>query len=140
MDPALLTLAGTAGTALVQALTTDAWETARHAIVSLWQRHQPAEAESVSASLDRTRRRLTGARPEQAEEIASQSADMWRGQLRDLLFDVPAAADDLREVVRRELAPLGGSGQQHTRDIKQSATVKGGISIQAGHDANVNLG
>lgn len=139
MDPALITLAGTAGTALVQALTTDGWEGVKRAIVGLWQRHQPAEAEVVSASLDSTRRRLAGSRPEQAEEIIRQSEDLWRAQLKALLLEVPGAADDLRDVVENKLASLGGSGSQHTRDIRQSATVKGGMSIQAGHDANVNL-
>jgi hypothetical protein len=82
---------------------------------------------------------LAGSRPEQTEEIISQSVDMWRGQLRTLLFEVPGAADDLRDVVQQSLVPLAGSGSRNTRDIKQSATVKGGISIQAGHDADVNL-
>lgn len=60
MDPIVLS----AGTALVGAIATDTWERARAAVVALWRRARPDQADVIDEELAESRRLLLTAREE----------------------------------------------------------------------------
>ena len=51
MDAELVTLASTAASTIVTLLATDAWEKARSAVGTFWQRMHPASARAIEAEL-----------------------------------------------------------------------------------------
>ena len=57
MDPFVLA----AGTALIGAMATDAWQQTRAAVVAWWRRAHPGRADTVGAELDTARAQVLGA-------------------------------------------------------------------------------
>ncbi|WP_198156338.1 hypothetical protein [Thermobifida cellulosilytica] len=93
MDGAELAAAGAA--ALVQAMTTAAWETVRERAAALFGRGRPA----AEAELDQTREELV-----ERESTAEEAVAEWRPKLRRLLKHHPDAAAELRALLD-DLAP-----------------------------------
>jgi hypothetical protein len=140
MEPVLTTLVLSAAGIVVKTVTTDGYELVRNAILKLWRRHQPDEAEKIGRTLDTTRAELAKAAEIDAAEAARGFDAEWQTYFKVLLRDHPEAADDVREVVE-ELTPLVVNNSQSAGSIKQIAKVQGGISIQAGNSvSNVNIG
>lgn len=141
MEPVLVTLAASAGSTLVRALTTESYEAVKKAVLGLWRRHAPAHAEVIEESLENTHAELASATADQAARVAQEMDAEWLVHFRTLLRSHPDAADDVQQVVD-DLAPLIAGGSQSARDITQTAHVQGGgISIQAGNNVgNVVIG
>jgi hypothetical protein len=106
MDPIVLA----AGTALVGAIATDAWQQVKEAITGAWRRAHPGNAglvsaELVSAELDTLREQVLRARSsgDQGTEHALEGA--WQLRLQELVRASPAAAADLREILNQVLTP-----------------------------------
>ncbi|MGH4029854.1 tetratricopeptide repeat protein [Actinomycetota bacterium Odt1-20B] len=91
MDAELAALAAAGGSALVRAAATDAWVTLRDRVAELFGRNQ--ELEGV---LDQSREALLA--PEDSH--ARYAEGELTGELRRLLADNPAAADELRALVK----------------------------------------
>ncbi|RZU18290.1 hypothetical protein [Streptomyces sp. BK239] len=118
MDPeALNDLVQTGGAAIVAAMVTDAWQTARVRTVRLFQRggRDPRE---IEAQLDRSVARVTR---EGTEAARVGQVTRWRDDLEDLLSEYPDAADDLRALVREVDAQLPRVQQQLVQTITASA-------------------
>ncbi|MFF7779013.1 hypothetical protein ACFZCG_31895 [Streptomyces tanashiensis] len=91
MDP--ITVAGLAGTALVGAMATDAWQQTRDGVVALWRRVHPERAEDVGAELTQ----LHTIVDDQQRNVAVDTAlaQLWQLRLRDLLLADPALTTEL---------------------------------------------
>lgn len=103
MDP--VTLAATAGSALVGAMATDTWAKARDAIVGMWRRGRPDRAPSVERELEQLRRQTVDAHDQQDHLGQEALVTQWQERLAELLADAPDLADELDRVHREVLAP-----------------------------------
>jgi hypothetical protein len=97
---ALMALASLAGTTVVAAATTDAWEAARHKFVQLLGRGDPKREQLAGGRLEETRKLLTGAKDAELEQTRTKLAERWADRLADLL------EEDLRTVVEEIQAQL----------------------------------
>ncbi|GAA3170395.1 MULTISPECIES: hypothetical protein [Streptomyces] len=134
MDPEIATLAGSAGTALVGALATDAWHGVRDRVLALWQRTRPEQAPGVAGDLDGTREELLAA-PEGAgrDAVAAESGTEWQVRLRRLLTAHPELAGELRALVA-DLTPPEAPAPA----VTQHATASGDARVyQAGRDMRI---
>lgn len=137
MDAELATLATTAGSALLNALTTDLWRQAQASVGALWRRASPARADTVEADLTETRTLLLTA-PE--SEAARLSAEQWSLHFRLLIATHPELVDELRRVLAEELEPLTApSTPRNTTSTTLNATVSGhGRVYQSAGDQTIN--
>jgi hypothetical protein len=108
MDPIVLA----AGTALVGAMATDAWEQVREAITSLWHRAHKKHAGGVGAEVDELRRMVLQARAagDSGTERALEGA--WQLKLQGLLRADPGLASELRRVLDHVLTPALPSAER----------------------------
>ncbi|MEU7912780.1 hypothetical protein [Microbispora bryophytorum] len=138
MDPLVLA----AATAMVTAMTTEAWQQARDAVVALWRRVHPERIPAVEAELEETRAEVVAARQTGDRQAEQDLVDDWQRKLRRLLAADPRLGDELRRVLDQELAPLLPAAEQsHVRDISMTATAYGhGRVFQAGRDQHINEG
>jgi hypothetical protein len=101
MDPVVLT----AGTALIAAMTTDAWQQARTAAVDWWRRMRPAQVDQAQTDLDVDRTRVLVARQEADQDTEEAVVGAWRLRLHDLVGSDPAMIKSLRELLENHLQP-----------------------------------
>jgi hypothetical protein len=136
MDPVLVA----AGTAVVGAMATDAWQQARAAVVGLWRRAGSAEAEAVEDELAQVRVQVLAARADQDDDAEQVLVSVWRLRLRDLVRRDPALAADLRRVLDEELLPaLDAPDRERTRAVLMNATASGhGRVYQSAGDQHIN--
>lgn len=67
-----------AGTALVQAIATDAWQHVKQAVTGLWRRVRPAHADQVADELDKLRSQMLQARAAGTNSGVSQASGTCR--------------------------------------------------------------
>jgi hypothetical protein len=138
MDPA--TLAAATATGLIAALTTDAWEQTRSALVSLWRRVHPNRAEAISEELAEVRQEALEAR-RQGDAVAEQglTAD-WQRRLRRLLDIDPQIAIELQNILEGVISPtINDADQRRIAQIVMNANATGhGRVYQAGRDLHVS--
>jgi hypothetical protein len=135
MDPIVMA----AGTALVGAMATDAWEQARAGMVALWRRVHPDNADVVEAELAEVRTEVLTAREADDADTEQALVGSWQVRLQQLLRADPALAGELRRVLDEELTPVLTAGEQ-TRigSIMMTATASGqGRVYQAGRDQHI---
>ena len=101
MDPIVVAF----GTALVGAMATEVWQQARGAVVALWRRVCPQQADTVAADLEGLRGQVLDARHAGRTEIERALIGVWQGRVQQLLLDEPAAAAELRHVLDDTLTP-----------------------------------
>jgi hypothetical protein len=101
MDPIVMA----AGTAVVSAMATGAWEQARDAMVAWWREVHPRHAEDVGAELEATRSQALAARDRGDEETEQALAGSWRLRLQRLLETDPTLDSELRRLVEEHLTP-----------------------------------
>ena len=135
MEPLMVT----AATALVTAMTTDAWQKARAAAVALWQRARPDQAEAVADDLGELREQAVAAKQSGDADAERELADSWQVRLRQLLRDDPALAGELKRVLDEVLAPIAGETEQTwITSTGMHATASGESAIyQAGRDQHI---
>ena len=122
MDTELAELSTAAATALVQSLTTDGWRATRDAVVSLWRRMPPEQADAVDADLTQHRGLLIAGEDGTASRLTAE----WTGRLHGLAAADPGVIPALRQ--------LTGPGT-----ITVKARVSGhGRVIVAGRDAYID--
>jgi hypothetical protein len=100
----LVALAGTAGTTLVAAMATDAWQVARDGIVRLFGRQGPAKQAAIGAQLDSNAGRVV--KDSDPDRVRRGFAGSWQLELEELLEANPAAAGELSAVVAEIQAAL----------------------------------
>lgn len=101
MDPIVLA----AGTALIGAMATDAWQQARAGIVALWRRARPQEAGNVERELAEVRAEVVAARQVNDADTEQALTGAWQLRLQQLLRSDPALASALRRVLDETLTP-----------------------------------
>ncbi|MCP9207379.1 hypothetical protein [Streptomyces cucumeris] len=137
MDPQIADLARTAGTTMVTLMTTNAWESARDGLVSLWQRFQPARAESIGEELEASRADLLLARETGDAESEAELTTEWQGRVRRLLVARPEVAEELRRILD-ELNPRLPDQRPAVGEIHLTAEASGsGRIYQAGRDQHI---
>ncbi|MEV4583094.1 hypothetical protein AB0K16_58785 [Nonomuraea jabiensis] len=135
MDPIVLA----AGTALVTAMATDAWQSARDGAVALWRKVRPEQADAVEAELVEVRELVLEARRDGDTETEQALAGSWQVRLQQLLRADPSLAGELRRVLEEDLTPAL-SRDEGTRigSIVMKATASGhGRTYQAGGDQHI---
>ncbi|MEU9145969.1 hypothetical protein [Streptomyces sp. NPDC048349] len=134
MEPEITALAAGAGTALVTALATEAWQTATVGLVALWRRLLPERADGVEAELEATRDDLLGAQDEGDKETPAELAAEWQGRIRRLLSAHPEAADELRALLvpQQEQPPAAPAITQHATASGKSRVYQAGRDMHLG--------
>ncbi|GGP78388.1 hypothetical protein GCM10010278_66000 [Streptomyces melanogenes] len=137
MDP--VTMA--AGSALVAAMATDAWQQARDGVVALWRRVHPERADQVGGELETLRTQVLQARQNQDPDTEQALEGMWRLQLQALLQRDPQASDELFRLLRDRLTPALNPGErERVGAIIQNSTVYGGTNFNIGGNYYDNKG
>ena len=119
MDP----IAQAAGTALVQAIATDAWQQVKQAVSRLWRRVHPGRADRVSGDLDELRTQVLRARADGDAGTEQALEGAWQLRLQELLRTDPALAADLGQVLDQVLTPaLPAAAQARIGTILMTGT------------------
>jgi hypothetical protein len=112
-----------AGTALVQAMVTDGWQSVRRKVAQLFGRGQPGS--QIERRLDATREQLRAAAPAELDRVRAVLAGQWQTRFEDLLADHPDAEADLADLVAELQATLPMTVRDHSvaagRDVRVSA-------------------
>ncbi|WP_405681892.1 hypothetical protein [Streptomyces sp. NBC_00057] len=135
MDPVVLA----AGTALVSAMTTDAWQQARTAAIAWWRQARPDRAGQVENDLDGARIQLLAARDTGDEDTEQAMIGAWQLRLHQLLAEDPALAEGLRRLLESHLQPaLPTSEQNQIGSIVQRAEARDNARVyMAGRDQHI---
>ena len=102
------TLASIAGSALVTAMVTDAWETVRVRFARLLGRG-PGGARAAEDRLEKSRAELSPLSGTELEQAKAAQEIAWRTRLADFLEEHPDAEPELRSLVAEVRAQTGGS-------------------------------
>jgi hypothetical protein len=122
MDPALVSLAAAAGTALVQAMTRDSWEAAKARFSKIFSRHGEVDEADLARELDLTEQRLRSPSGS-LEPAVDEERQRWASFLAAFLAQHGEAAPELREFIQ---------------DVRQLVTPDSSTVVQqitAGRDA-----
>jgi hypothetical protein len=135
MDPLVLA----AGTALIGAMATDAWQQARIAVVAWWRKSHPGQAGAVGAELDTVRAQVLAARERGDQDTEDALAGAWRLRLQHLLDEEPAARPGLRLLLEGFLTPaLADADLGRVQQIFITALARDQASQYiAGHDQHI---
>lgn len=134
MDPALAGLAGAAGTALVQAMTTDFWGTAKTRFARIVGRGARAAEQNLTRELEESAHRLSRQSPPGRAAVAAEQ-ERWTALLTAFLAEHVEASAELRDFVgqmRRSLADADGAC------VVQNITA-GGNTFIAGRNLHISM-
>ncbi|MFI7108349.1 hypothetical protein ACIBK9_18745 [Nonomuraea sp. NPDC050227] len=136
MDPIVLA----AGTALVTAMATDAWQSARDGAVTLWRKVRPEQAEVVEAELVEVREQVLEARRQGDADTEQALAGAWQVRLQQLLRADPSLAGELQRVLDEVLDPaLAPADKERIGSLVMKAKADGhGRVYQAGRDQTIH--
>jgi hypothetical protein len=139
VEDALLSLASTAGQAVVAAAVTDAWDSVKRGFARLLGRGDQARTEVAERRLEQVREELAGVPADQLEQVRDQLAAAWQTRLLDLLEEHPEITGELRTLVEdvRAQLPAGavsaaGHGVAAGRDVNITAS-GGGVAAAVIH-------
>jgi hypothetical protein len=137
MDP----IAMAAGTAVVSAMATSAWEQARDAVLALWRRVYPDKAGQVSEDLQVLRAEVVKARSDGDASAEQALAGAWQTGLQRMIRQDPSLTVEVLRLLQEHLLPLLSAGEQtRVRSIIQRASATGHSTIyQAGRDITGRL-
>ncbi|MEU6723747.1 hypothetical protein ABZ917_08565 [Nonomuraea wenchangensis] len=136
MDPIVLA----AGTALVTAMATDAWQSAREGVVALWRKARPEQVEVVEAELVEVREQVLQARRDDDADTEQALAGMWQVRLQQLLRADPSLAPQIQRVLDEVLTPaLAPPERERIGLLVMKAKASGhGRVYQAGRDQTIH--
>ena len=135
MEQDLTALAAVAATTLVGTMTKDGWEQVKAAVVSLWRRVHPAQADMVDVELDAARRELPAMQDEQVERDLMAE---WGVRLRRLAAADPQGAAGLRQLIEGLPADPGETETAQVISVRMQAKSTGRSRIyQAGRDQKI---
>jgi hypothetical protein len=119
VEAELLSLAETAGTRLVTALASTAWEKISEAVTGLWRSHRGDEAERVASSLADTREGILSAQGPSDLLVRRFAVDAWQARFRELLAEQPDAEAELRRLVESGFQPAApATASAWTGDVR----------------------
>ncbi|WP_048581519.1 hypothetical protein [Streptomyces viridochromogenes] len=134
MDPSVLALATVAANVLVSAMSTDAWQQVRAAMVALWQRALPEQADAIATELAEVRAQVLASRDSGDELVEAAVAAEWQRRIQRLLEAEPALVDELRQA----LDVLAALDERPQNDMRATASDHGRI-YQAGRDLHISV-
>ncbi|MGW6502049.1 hypothetical protein [Nonomuraea angiospora] len=105
-------LAAAGATALVSAMTSDAWTLAQQGFARLLGRDGPQGQEAAERRLERSMQKLAGRTGSELERARVEQEAAWRLRLNDLLEDDPVAEVELRVLVATFGASASPFGEQ----------------------------
>ncbi|MEU3482721.1 hypothetical protein ACI2LO_14860 [Streptomyces sp. NPDC033754] len=124
MDP--ITVAGMAGTALVGAMATDAWQQTRDGVVALWRRVHPERAEDVGEELTRLHTIVDDR--QRNTDVDAAMAQLWQLRLRDLLLADPALTAELTARLARLTDVIAAGGASAAGQVAGTQHLEGHAS------------
>jgi hypothetical protein len=129
-----------AGTALVSAMATDAWQQVHSALVALWRRVHPETADSMATELQATRVQVVAARRSGNEDLARTLSGTWSVHLQQLLDEDPTLLAELQLAIIGHMTAVPTPGTQaEVRSVSQKATARSSSKIiQVGGNATIN--
>jgi hypothetical protein len=135
MDPLVLA----AGTALIGAMATDAWQQTRIAVVAWWRKSHPEQADTLGAELDTARAQVLAARDRGDQDSEDALVGTWRLRLQHLLDQEPAGGSSLQLLLEEYLTPaLAAADQTRVQQIFITARARGQArQYIAGHDQHI---
>lgn len=132
----LTALASLAGTTVVAAAVTDAWETTRRGVAKLLGRGDKNLTELMETRLDETRSQLTAPPEAGIAQARALLADQWATRLGDLLEEDPEATTELQALIAQiqmELPAGAASAAEHSAVAGRDMNIKAsGGSLAAG--------
>lgn len=126
----IATLAALAGSTLVTAAVTDAWEDVRHKVVGWFGRGKPDR--SIEKRLDTTRQYLIAADPASLPRVRETEAAAWQTRFADELADHPDAAGKLEALIGEISVIAAGHSAAAGRDMTARAD-HGGFAANVMH-------
>jgi hypothetical protein len=99
-------LVAAAASALVGAMTTDAWGAAKEGFARVFTRGGKRQAELAEMRLTAAERQLEQAAADDRSRLREELAAAWQVRLRDLLEESPDAADELQAITDKVRAQL----------------------------------
>lgn len=92
----LLSAATAGGSALIGAVATDVWQSARAGVCRLFGRAGQRRGDMAQGWADQTAAEITGAPSEQQIEVRQRLALLWQQRLADLVEEHPELGDEVR--------------------------------------------
>ncbi|MFJ5775375.1 hypothetical protein [Streptomyces sp. NPDC093094] len=134
MDPS--TVAQLAGSAVVAAMATDAWQQARGGVVALWRRVRPEEAQSVDDELSAAQTALLA---DGGQVTADELTELWRRRLLQLLLADLRRTDELAGELDRLTRSLPAPAPApRVGSVRMDARATGGGRVyQSAGDMNI---
>ena len=134
MDPALAGLAGAVAAALVEAMTTDCWGTARTRLAQIVGRGARSAESELTRELEESAGRVARSRPPERDAVAAEQA-RWTALLTAFLAEHTDASAELQDFVQhvRELLPDADGV-----NVVQNITT-GRNAFIAGRDQHISL-
>ncbi|MCZ4125139.1 hypothetical protein [Streptomyces sp. H39-S7] len=129
-----------AGTALVGAMATDAWQQAREGTVAWWRRVSGDQADAVGSDLAAARPQVLAARVAGDRDVERALIGAWQLRLQQLVAAGVIRPADLRSLLDEQLTPvLPPEEASAVGSLVQRATASGDARIyQAGRDLHIN--
>jgi hypothetical protein len=112
-----------AGTALVGAIATDAWQQVREAITGLWRRVHQHPLDDIGVEVDELRELVLRARAEGDRDAECALEGVWQLKFQKLLLAEPALAVEVHQVLDDVLKPsLSSRDQQRIGTIMMTGS------------------
>jgi len=96
LPEALAAVATAGGTAVVQAMAEDGWQTAKAGLARVFGRGDPGRGVAAEERLERSRAQLASVGERELEEARAAQAGVWQARLADLLEEHPEVEGELR--------------------------------------------
>jgi hypothetical protein len=134
MDPALAGLAGAVGAALMEAMATDFWGTARTRLARIIGRGAHAAEEALARELEESATRLGRQSPPERTALEAEQA-RWTALLAAFLVDHAEASAELQDFVAQVRRALADTDTVH---VVQNITAQRN-AFTAGRDQHISL-
>ncbi|MFF2009260.1 hypothetical protein ACFVWY_09325 [Streptomyces sp. NPDC058195] len=146
LSEAMTALAAAGGTAVAQAVGTDAWTGVRQQVARWFGRGDPQREHAQLERLDQTVAELEAAPPTDAERLRIRQEAVWQGRIEALLEGLEdvergQVADELRALLAQQASHGGVSAG------RSGLAVGGNVNVRADHGSaaavtmgNVTLG
>ncbi|MDT0341363.1 hypothetical protein [Streptomyces litchfieldiae] len=115
MDPAIATVAATAATTLVAAMTTETWEQTKRAFARLLGAGRDDEGTDAEEELEQARATVQAAREHGDSSAEDEVRENWEVRLRDLLAERREADAQIRALLAAVRSPASTVYNQNVR-------------------------
>lgn len=121
LEEVLADLAKASGSAVVGAMATDAWRTAKSGVARLLGRGDESRERSLEVTLDEDAAMLKGAAGADADLVRAELAPVWGRRLAVLLEENPGVAGELHALIERVRAELPAASRTWLQQYNTAA-------------------